>query len=413
MYMTLSRSERTHLLTRIDELVSVKFYDPVFGGKNWGEIVDRHRDTILNADSNAAFDGAVTDMLLELPSSGLGILGPETKITPRNSINASLRSIRLPEEGMRWVFQDVLPGGVAELAGIRSGDALIAIDKTPVVPPERPAFRMAERVPVVISRDGQRRDVQVALATQKPKFKDNPYSEPKSVTARVIDSAVGSLKVSLFPGFLGIDFANTVTVLFAEKLKDTSRLLLDLRGNPGGGVGGLRLMSYLTSGRQPVGYSLDRVTAEHGYDRASLPRFSHIPRSKLEAPLLALKFLGKKSIVLETEGFGKQGFHGRVVILVNEHSTGAAEMLTQFAQENGLATVVGNHTPGHLVTRSAFKIGHGYRIVIPIAAYMSWNGNRIEGKGIAPDVPIDWSYEQALRGADNQLDRALEVVRSL
>ena len=411
--MTLSRSDRAHLLTKIDELVSVKFYDPAFGGMNWGEIVPLHRDAILNADSNAAFDGAVTDMLLELPSSGLGILGPETKITPRNSINASFRSIRLSEEGMRWVFQDIQPGGVAERAGIRPGDALIAIDTTPVVPPEQPAFRMSERVPVVISRDGQRRDVHIDLTTQKPKFQDNPYSEPKSVTAKVIDSSVGNLKVSLFPGLLGIDFANTVSALFTETLKDTRRLLLDLRGNPGGGVGGLRLMSYLTSGRQPVGYSLDRATAEHGYDRESLPRFSHIPRSKLEAPLLALKFLGKKSIVLETEGLGRQSFHGRVVIVVNEHSTGAAEMLTQFAQENGLATVVGTHTPGHLVTRSAFKIGHGYRIVIPIAAYMSWNGNRIEGKGIAPDVPIDWSYEQAHHGIDNQLDRALEVVQSL
>ena len=85
------------------------------------------------------------------------------------------------------------------------------------------------------------------------------------------------------------------------------------------------------------------------------------PKSKLEIPLLALKFFGKKSVVLETSGLGSQSFHGRVVILVNEHTTGAAEMLVQFAQENGLGTVVGNKTPGRLVSRSAFKIGNDYR----------------------------------------------------
>ena len=86
-------------------------------------------------------------------------------------------------------------------------------------------------------------------------------------------------------------------------------------------------MSYLTPDRRPVGYSLDRNTSEQGYDRESLPRLNGIPRSKFGIPLLALKFIGKKSVVLETEGLGKQNFHGRTAILVNEHTTGAAEML--------------------------------------------------------------------------------------
>jgi C-terminal processing protease CtpA/Prc len=44
---------------------------------------------------------------------------------------------------------------------------------------------------------------------------------------------------------------------------------------------------------------------------------------------------------------------------------------------------------------------------------VSWHGNRIEGKGIEPDVPVGWSYEDALAGVDNQLAKALEVSRSL
>jgi C-terminal processing protease CtpA/Prc len=49
---------------------------------------------------------------------------------------------------------------------------------------------------------------------------------------------------------LGIAFAH---------LKDSTRLIVDLRGNTGGGIGGLRLMSYLAPGKTEVGYSLRRA----------------------------------------------------------------------------------------------------------------------------------------------------------
>ena len=147
--------------------------------------------------------------------------------------------------------------------------------------------------------------------------------------------------------------------------------------------------------------------------RNHLPRFNRIPRSKLAILMLAFKFYGKKSVVLETEGLGPRRFHGRVVVLVNEHSTGAAEMVAQFAKENGLATIVGEKTPGHLAARSAFKIGFGYRITIPIGAYISWKGSTIEGRGIEPDVVVPWSYEEARRGIDNQLEKASEIANAL
>ena len=72
------------------------------------------------------FEAAVTDMLHEVHSSGMGLLGPTTKITPRNAINASFRKVETNADGTRWVFQDVLPGGVAARAGVQPGDSLIS-----------------------------------------------------------------------------------------------------------------------------------------------------------------------------------------------------------------------------------------------------------------------------------------------
>ena len=411
--MTLTRSDRQNLLGKITTLVAEKYYDPAFGGKDWKEIVSKHTESIVQAETADGFEAAVTDMLHEVHSSGMGLLGPTTKITPRSAINASFRKVGTSADGSRWVFQDVLPGGVAARAGVQPGDALISVDGNDIASAQPPAFAMGQRIPIVVSRNGDRAEKRLDPATQDPKYKDNPYSEPDSVTAKIASDSLGAVKVSLFPGKIGIDFANHVDTVFREKIPNVKRLVIDLRGNPGGGIGGLHLMSYLTPTKVPVGYSLDRPTAERGYDKETLPRLDHIPKSKLEIPLLALKFFGKKSVVLETAGLGRQSFHGRVVILVNEHTTGAAEMLVQFAQENGLGTVVGNKTPGRLVSRSAFKIGNEYRIVIPIGAYVSWRGNRIEGTGITPDVPVDWSYEEALHGRDNQLSKAVQVAQEL
>ena len=330
--MTLNRSDRERLLSKITALVRQKFYDPSFRGKDWDAIVTRYREAILEAESRDAFEAAISAMLTELDSSGLGLLGPHTRITPRNAINASFKSIVTQPEGLRWVFQDVLPGGVADRARVRSGDALVSLQGREITPPQKPAFPMGETIPIVISHNGQRKEAQLELSTPTPKYKDNPYSEPHSITARLADGSLAQVKVSLFPGKIGIDFANQLEFLFSGELAKADRLIIDLRGNPGGGVGGLRLMSYLTPEKKPVGYSVDRPTAERGYDREKLPRFGQIPKSKFQIPLLALKYAGKKSVVLETEGLGKKKFHGKIVLLVNEHSTGAAEMVTQFCE---------------------------------------------------------------------------------
>lgn len=101
-----------------------------------------------------------------------------------------------------------------------------------------------------------------------------------------------------------------------------------------------------------------------------------------------------------------------MAILVNEHTTCAAEMVALFAQERGLATIVGMATPGRLVSHRGFDIGHGFTLVIPTGAYVSWMGTRLDGGGIKPDVQIDWSYDEIVReDRDVQLERAHEAVR--
>jgi len=386
--------------------VAEKFFDPAFNEAAWEEIVRRNRSAIVGAHDTSGFEGAVSKMLTELSPRTLGLLSDHTPITPRNAINASF-AVELVGSELRWVFQDVLPGGVAARAGLRPGDTLLSAAGKPLQPTapdaEGPSFEMQRSIPIVVSRGTPPQEVAVTLETDVPDYKDNPYSEPTALIAEFLPSGIAYLKVSLFPGKIGIDFANELDAIFSGKFANAERLIIDLRGNPGGGIGGLTLMSYLTPDRVPIGYSWNRKMAQERRDPTSLPVFNKIPRSKLAIPGLALKFLGKTSVFVHTEGLGRRPYQGRVAILVNRHTTGAAEMVAQFAQEHHLAIIAGEKTPGRLVTRSAFKLGSGYRLVIPVAAYVSAKNTRIEGIGITPDVPASWSFKSAVSDEDNQL----------
>ena len=409
--MDLTKAQREALLSKIEATVSEKFFDPAFDDGKWQRIVARHREGIINAASTEAFEKAVAAMLHDLSPKTLGLLSKRTPINPRNAINASF-SVQQVQDGLRWVFQDILPEGVAAQAGAQSGDVLLTAAGKEMRPATlaagEPPFEMSHEIAVTIRRGSA--DLSYALRTGDPKYKDNPYSDLKAITASTLDGGIAYLRVSLFPGKIGIDFANELDSLFRTRLSGANQLIIDLRGNPGGGIGGLTLMSYLTPDRLPIGYSKNRKMAQEATHPSSLPIFDKVPRSKLAIPGLALKFMKKTSVFLYTEAQGSKAFRGRVVILVNEHTTGSAEMLTQFAKENGLATIVGSKTPGRLVSRTATKLKAGYRLIVPVAAYVSAKGTQIEGNGIEPDVPVEWSFADAVNGRDNQLAAAVEQV---
>jgi len=192
-----------------------------------------------------------------------------------------------------------------------------------------------------------------------------------------------------------------------------SRLIIDLRGNTGGGIGCLRLMSHLCPDRRGVGYSVSRAVAKRGYVKERLPAFDGIPASKLGVLPLMVRFaFAGRSVAVFTEALGQQAHHGRVVLLVNEHSASAAEMVAGFASEYGLATIVGVKTAGRLVATSAFKVGFGYRVVLPVAAYYTWHGTNLEGRGVMPDIEEPLLPDALWNGQDNQLARALETFGS-
>ena len=235
-------------------------------------------------------------------------------------------------------------------------------------------------------------------------------SEAGDVMISKVADGIGWLKVTKFPGAIGIDIAKQIDHAIQE-LTGCERLIIDLRGNAGGGLAFLRVMSYLTPERLPVGYSVTRARAETNYSKESLAIFNRIPSQKAALIWLALKFgFRDDSVSIITEGLGAKPFHSRVALLVDESTTGAGERIAAFAQERKLAPVVGARTAGRLICCSVYKVGHGYFVRIPARAWYTWSGELLEGKGVVPDYAVAHGHQKT---ADVQLDQAVDVVRSL
>jgi C-terminal processing protease CtpA/Prc len=420
---TLKRGQRAGVLRKLEKTVAKYFYDPALRGIDWRGAVASYRDAVLSAPTDEQFERELAGLLAELRTSHIGVFRHKPpRGTARALISASYSSFPFQGEE-RWTFQDVHEGGPASLSGIRPGDVLLSIDGREFKPPEHPVFETGKLASVEIVTQGLCRETRnVIIPVPSKKRFQLPQVQAKLVTHRRLDNTTGYLRISSFPGIAGVDVANAVTAAIQE-LSPIERLIIDVRGNPGGGAGVLRVMSLLTPGQLPVGYSVNRMQQAWVGQLSRFSVFDRIPPTTKELRKRALMFLPYmkpllfgsllKPILLKTEGLGPQPFHGRVVLLTDRHTASASEMLVAFARENQLAIMVGEATPGRVLQGSAFKIGFGYHVALPIAVYHTARDWILEGHPIQPDVEVPFDPNLAREGRDPQFEQALQTVSRL
>lgn len=414
MSVQLVPEDRRAILENVLSALRKRFYSPEKLNGDWQTAVERRRAQIESAATADEFEKAMSDLLAELHTSHVGFFHSSAR---RASSRAALSAAYLADEtphGKRWIFQDVHSGGAASIAGIQPGDILLSVDRREMIPPEHPVFAMGTQAEVeIVGANDDRRAVAVNVA--RPKGKKLHFVEPTLVEGRQLGKGIGYLKIAMFPDMVGVKVANEISTA-VTKLGPVESLIIDLRGNTGGGLGALRVMSLLTPDRIPVGFALDRrrVTANLESEKQGFRRFSRIPSSTKALWLLAVQFapamMTKKPIVLQTEGLGKQPFHGRIILLVDRHTASAAEMIVAFARENRLATIAGEKTAGRLLSATSVKVGNGFRLALPTGAYYTWKGSVLEGTPIEPDHVIEFDWRQRRLGRDQQLELATVLL---
>ncbi len=405
----LSHRQRVEVFEKTVAVVTKNYFDPNFNGRDWPRIAQAARESVVKQSDPDAFELAMHDVMRQLGTSHTGFFHQSVRRVPARLAIGATFSRRDVGYGPAWVVHDVHERGPADLAGVRRGDRLAAIDGKPIPADQAPMFPMGARPRVTFRRDSQL--LEFDLPTPNPRSRQQPYAEPQAVVAKDLGSGIGYVKVSIFPGLLGLDVARTLDEVFAS-LSDKQIMLIDLRGHLGGGLGVLRLMSHLTPNKQPIGYTLSRRRAEQHVPKEALPRLDRLP-TNLPNPLaiawLALRYARRDpSVTLVSEGLGAKRWHGSVGILINEHTASAGEMVAAFARENQLARLFGAETAGRLLPGSGYKVGYGYMAILPKAAYITWKGERFEGHGVKPTDPVQEDFDR--RDNDEVLETAIAAL---
>lgn len=413
--MILSPNERTEILRAIKKRVLTKHVNVADVDYNaWAKRFEAKLPELLTVEMDTFEDG-VRKLLLELGSSHTAFYHEHpNRLLPQHTINATLQTFPLSGDN-RWIFLDVFEGGPAHAAGIKGGDALLAVNGVSSGPPSMPVFKTGQTYTLAVS-DAQgenARDIVVEVPKRKGTKERPPIVEPKGPWHEMIAPSIGLFRIAYFPGAVGMRLTKELDRAFTDlKQHGCDRLIIDLRGNIGGSLGFAMLASYMCPGKVAIGNSLTPQRLRTGYDRNMLPRVP-MPRTKPELLLTLARFSFRdKSVVLLTQGLGEQPFHKNIVVLVNEFTNSAAEMVASFAAENGLATIVGRKTAGNVLGAANFKVGSGYWLRLPIFGWCTSQGECVEGKGVSPDVVVDVDPRLLNAGVDEQMNKAIEILNS-
>src|SRR5467141_2496683 len=334
----LTQKDRAKILGVLKKLVlqrHINVSNPNQDYGRWIGIVDERLPRLVAVDTPEGFETGVSEVLTELGSSHTAFFHQRRDSVPAPySINATLRAVDAPE-GKRWMFVDVIEDGPTFQAGIHPGELLLSIDSEPVTPPRSANFRIGGSHKLEIGTfSGTKRQVAIEVPNRAAKDRP-PMIEPRSLFHRMLAPDTGLVKVATFPGAVGQSFARALDQAIRD-LRDrgVQRLIVDIRGNIGGGLGSLRLLSYISPGKVEIGYSVTRARLRKGYRKERLTRIGKIPATKTELLMMAVRFKlfqRDRSMVLVTEGLGPQPFNGRTVVLINQHSHSAAEMVDSIA----------------------------------------------------------------------------------
>lgn len=269
-----------------------------------------------------------------------------------------------------------LKNSPAERAGIVAGDVILQID-------DKETSNLTTEDAVQIIRGPRGTPVSLTI------FRAGE-SEPLeiSVVREVID--IPTIDVRELPGGIFVielySFSAQAPNLFRAALRefilsDADKLIIDLRGNPGG---------YL----------------EAAIDMASwfLPSSKVIVREDFGP--------GKEERVYRSKGYDIFNENLKVVILVDRGSASASEILAGALSEHGRAILVGDKTFGKGSVQELVSVTSDTSLKITIARWLTPNGHSISEDGIAPDHLVKYTIEDREAKRDPQLDKAVEILRS-
>ena len=376
----LALTEEEKLFTQAWRIVSQAYIDESFNHQNWWQL----REKALNGriDNREVAYGAIQKMLETLGDPFTRFLTPNQYRSLQVNTSGELSGVGLqialdPETGELEVITP-LAGSPAELSGIAPRDRILEIDGTLTsqLTLDQAAAKMRGAVGTKVSlkirpQEGELKLIELVRA----RIALNPVYALLDSSQK--DTPIGYIRLTQFSANAPAELADAIARLEEQGAKG---YILDLRNNPGG---------LLQAGIEIARFWLDKGTIVYTVNRQGI-------LGSFEAYDLALT-------------------KDPLVVLVNQGTASASEILAGALQDNGRAKLVGEKTYGKGLIQSLFDLADGSGLAVTVAKYETPNHRDINKLGIQPDIEVHEepiALRQVGTATDGQYQAALEFLTS-
>lgn len=373
-------TDEQNLVAEVWRIVNRSYLDETFNHQNWW--FTRQRILKQSLPNREATYQAIQEMLATLDDPYTRLLRPEQYRSLQTSTSGELTGVGLQitkEDEDQGFLRVIAPieGSPAERAGIQSRDQILKIEamETPRLTLDEAANRMrgpvGTKVTLLIKRAPEPEPFEVTLVRDHISL--NPVYATLKTTATGLK--VGYLRLSQFNANASAELASAIEELEAQ---EAAAYVLDLRNNPGG---------LLQAGIEIARLWLDEGTIVYTVSR--------------------------QGILDSFEAHGPALTQDPLVVLVNEGTASASEILAGALQDNGRAQLVGTVTFGKGLIQSLFDLSDGAGLAVTVAKYETPDHHDINRLGITPDRQVEGqplSREMFGTSDDPQYQAALKLL---
>jgi len=298
------------------------------------------------------------------------------------------------EDGLVKIVSPI-EGSPADRAGLKTNDLITRIDDTAVKglslneAVKRMRGEPRTKVVLTIFRKDENRTFPVTIVREEIKT--------QSVKSKVVEPGYAWVRVSQFQERTVEDFARKIEEIYKQE-PQLKGLVLDLRNDPGGLLDAAVALSAAFLPENVNVVSTNGQLEESKFTYKAAPQFWR--RNASNDPIGKL-----------TQATGGALKKVPLVVLVNEGSASASEIVAGALQDHKRATVLGSQTFGKGSVQTVRPLGPDTGLKLTTARYYTPSGKSIQARGIVPDVLVDESLEgnvfALLRTREADLDKHL------
>lgn len=327
---------------------------------------------VQEVEEDKLVDGAISGMVRSLGDPHSIYLEPKLYKQLKADTTGTFGGIGVymgfSEDGGVYIL-GIIPDGPGEKAGLKAGDSILAVNSQPVNEMEAGEVALKIRgevgtpVELLIHREGEPADMTYIITRDVIRV--------KTVGGKMLDDKVGYIRISNFSENTGKEFKSTLDELAQEGMKG---FILDLRQNPGGVI------------------------------------TSCIEIAKEIVPAGPIVSVIRRDGEAEVFTSDLQQAKYPIVVLLNQNSASASELLSGALQDTKAALIVGTKSYGKGSVQTVIPMFQDDGIKLTIAKYYTPNGRSIDGTGIEPDVEVEADTPMVItRELNTNLDEDIQL----